>query len=571
MPESNWMALPRKSSVCITCTVFFLFPAWGLNPGTNAAAQPEGKAVVVSVDAGQSEGPLNHIWNGVMGDLSLTLTPRGERLLQRIAGSSPLPYYRRTMGVLNSGIGFPSSSNIYHETGDGAPFYDFTLFDQLFDAIQRTGMVPFVCLSFMPEVLSAAPDSGRKAWEYADRYPPKDYDKWYGFIRALAGHAVERYGREKVSGWKWEMWNEPDLRFFWHGTHEEYYKLYDYTAGAIRSVLPNARIGGNAVAGPASTGGGEFLLGFIKHCLSGRNYKTGSRGAPLDFITFHLKGGGSRKLGNLTSDNLFRRGDYPERHPGFQRMLENARKVLSEIREIAGTSGLPVYITECDVDFGVSSSVYEDPYAAYRNNEYFAAFQCALAAGMLEISEEFPSNPVAGLIIDTFFFPGRRVFEGQRTLFTAGDIDKPIFNSLRMLGEMGTEKIRFESPEGTNIGGFASRNAKEEVQVLVYNFREETDYSESHEVDLRIAAPGHEAYLISHYRIDRGHSNAYSVWKSLGSPVLPDEEQFSAIRARQELELLEPPRTLPAREGTVRLSFRLGPHAVSLILLEPAD
>jgi xylan 1,4-beta-xylosidase len=39
-------------------------------------------------------------------------------------------------------------------------------------------------------------------------------------------HAVEKYGRARVEGWHWEVWNEPDIAY-WHGTPEEYDKLYD--------------------------------------------------------------------------------------------------------------------------------------------------------------------------------------------------------------------------------------------------------------------------------------------------------------------------------------------------------
>ena len=39
----------------------------------------------------------------------------------------------------------------------------------------------------------------------------------------------QKYGRSEVESWYWEVWNEPDISY-WHGTPEEYDKLYDYTA-----------------------------------------------------------------------------------------------------------------------------------------------------------------------------------------------------------------------------------------------------------------------------------------------------------------------------------------------------
>ena len=46
---------------------------------------------------------------------------------------------------------------------------------------------------------------------------------------------------------------------------------------------------------------------------SGRNYFTGSRGAPLDFITFHMKGGPSGRLGEFS--NPWEATDYERRGP----------------------------------------------------------------------------------------------------------------------------------------------------------------------------------------------------------------------------------------------------------------
>jgi xylan 1,4-beta-xylosidase len=56
-------------------------------------------------------------------------------------------------------------------------------------------------------------------------YPPTDYAKWADLIRAWATHANGRYPNVEAS-WLWELWNEPDIAY-WHGTFDEYAKLYD--------------------------------------------------------------------------------------------------------------------------------------------------------------------------------------------------------------------------------------------------------------------------------------------------------------------------------------------------------
>ena len=91
----------------------------------------------------------------------------------------------------------------------------------------------------------------------------------------------------QVGTWEWEVWNEPDIPYF-HGSTEEYIKLYDITTGAVRQVLPRAIVGG-----PGATSGGEnrqFLQVFLTHCAEGINADNGRKGAPLDFISYHPKG-----------------------------------------------------------------------------------------------------------------------------------------------------------------------------------------------------------------------------------------------------------------------------------------
>jgi xylan 1,4-beta-xylosidase len=64
-------------------------------------------------------------------------------------------------------------------------------------------------------------------------YPPKDYDRWRALCQEWVKHSVERYGRAEVESWWWEVWNEPNIRY-WQATPEEYHKLYDYAVDGAR-------------------------------------------------------------------------------------------------------------------------------------------------------------------------------------------------------------------------------------------------------------------------------------------------------------------------------------------------
>ena len=77
---------------------------------------------------------------------------------------------------------------------------------------------------------------------------------------------------------------------YWRGTPEEYDKLYDYTADAIKRALPAAHVGGPGTTGAGGPKAAHFLKQFLEHCARGENAVTGKRGAPLDFISYHAKG-----------------------------------------------------------------------------------------------------------------------------------------------------------------------------------------------------------------------------------------------------------------------------------------
>ena len=67
---------------------------------------------------------------------------------------------------------------------------------------------------------------------------------------------------------------------------------------------------------------------------------------------------------------------------------------------------------------------------------------------------------------------------------------------------------------------------------------------------------GETGIMLHHYRIDQTHSNAYAEWVRQGKPMYPAPGQYAAMKARDDLELLEPPRRGDAagRQGQARPS-----------------
>ena len=224
----------------------------------------------------------------------------------------------------------------------------------------------------------------------------------------MARHCLERYGEEEVSSWLWELWNEPDI-YYWRGTPEQFNELYTVTAKAIRSVLPNGKVGGPTV----TSGGLEFMKGFLEY--------TSSRNEPLDFVSFHTKGcrfptRDYRPIGAPAKERL---------NPSSTKMLFDLRSFNRAIAEFEQYRDLPAIVDECDAAVPAHFGRYDNANYEFQNTEYYPVFQVKLMKKILDLNAtEIVS--VAQATSWSFYFEGERYFEGTRSFLTAGGIEKPL-------------------------------------------------------------------------------------------------------------------------------------------------
>jgi xylan 1,4-beta-xylosidase len=71
---------------------------------------------------------------------------------------------------------------------------------------------------------------------------------------------------------------------------------------------------------------------------------------------------------------------------------------------------------------------------------------------------------------------------------------------------------------------------------------------------------------LNHFRIDQDHSNAFTVWKNMGSPQMPTAQQYAQLEKAGRLASLNAPETLEAAQGQISLTFKLPRQAVSLLV-----
>jgi xylan 1,4-beta-xylosidase len=549
------------------------------------ALLPQDVGVTIRVDANARRGPMAPIWAFFGYDEpNYTYAANGKKLLTELAALSPAPVFVRTHNLLTTGDGTPAlkwgSTNAYTEDAQGHPRYDWTIVDRIFDTYVQRKMKPLVEIGFMPEALSIKPEPYRHDWQpgmdynriYTGwSYPPTDYEKWRELVRQWVQHASERYGAREVASWYWEVWNEPDIGY-WHGTPEEYQKLYDYAADGLKRALPSARIGGPTVTGPNGARTQEFLRAFLEHCLRGTNYATGKTGSPLDYVSFHAKGAPRVVDGPSTALGA----GHVRMGIGTQlRAIDNGFRIVASFPELHDT---PIIIGESDPEGCAACGVRTNPENAYRNGTMYSSYTAEQLARIIELADLQHVN-LRGAVTWAFEFEGQPYFDGFRDLATNG-LDKPVLNVFRMLGRMTGDRLKVESSgalpletvrdrgvrDRADIGALASRSGNS-LAILIWDYHDDDVPAEPAAIDLVVDGIPSDAVRVSHERIDSDHSNAYEAWKRLGSPQPPSASQYRALEREGRLQELDKPRGLRVNGGRAQLAFTLPRQAVSLIRL----
>ena len=542
-----------------------------------SSSSSERSPVQVRVDAGKPIGPYQPIWNYFGADEpNYVYAANGKKLLGELAAFSPVPVYFRPHNLFTTGNGDGSlkwgSTNVYTERSDGSAVYDFTITDRIFDALVAAHVRPLVEIGFMPEALSTHPNPYRHDFPKGDvftgwSYPPKDEAKWSKLVTAYATHLHDRYGRQ-VDDWLWEVWNEPDIAY-WHGTPEQYDRLYDLTAAAIRGVLPKAKIGGPEATG-VSDHSEPFLRQFLEHCAHGKNAATGGTGAPLDFISFHPKGRPKFVDGHVVMSI------------GTQlRATERGMKVVASYPEWKNT---PIILGESDPE---GCAACQGSQNGYRNGPLYGVSVTEATMRTYELARKYGVT-VQGAVTWAFEFEDQPAFAGFRELATNG-IDKPVLNAFRMMAMLGggapaksslgnwvtvestgarpLEDVVASSVDGApDINAVATINGGE-VDVLLWNYHDADVEVSPTEVHLVLDGLREGKWTAAEFRMDSTHSNSYRAWQQMGSPAHPDKDQIAKLEKAAALEQTIPDHPVAVNAGKTAVDLALPRQGVVLVRL----
>jgi len=506
--------------------------------------------IIVRVDAAHPVGQYEPRWNFFGADEpNYSYAPNGQQLLRKLSQLSSMPVYVRLHNLLTSGDGSASlkwgSTNAYSEDAAGRPIYNWEITDRIFDALHRNGVRPLVEVGFMPEVLSTHAQPYRHSFPNGQvftgwSYPPNDYAKWAALVTAWTAHLHERYGDAEVNTWLWEVWNEPDIDY-WHGTPQEYDKLYDVTAAAIQKVLPKAKIGGPEATGVTPGKSEDFLRQFLEHCAHGTNAATGGTGAPLAFISFHPKGSPKSVDGHVRMD------------VGHQlRAMDLGMRIVASYPEWKDT---PIILGESDPE---GCAACKGAQNGYRNGPLYGVSVAEATARAEELARR---NGVVlqGAVTWAFEFEEQPVFAGFRELATGGKadgvsylVDKPVLNVFRMMGMLGgqmlpvtssgalpVDEVLRESVRGMPDVDAVATRAERHIDVMLWNYHDDDIAAPVAEIALDVDGMPTGKVHVERFLVDAQHSNAYSEWQRMGSPEHPTTQQFMKLQRAAKLEIVD--------------------------------
>lgn len=408
--------------------------------------------------------------------------------------------------------------------------YNFTYLDRVMDSYINLGLRPFLELGFMPEKMA----SGNQTVFYwkGNVTPPKNYEDWTAMVQATLRHLMERYGKENVVKWPIEVWNEPNLSGFWKGADmQEYFRLYEYTALAVKEVDSAFKIGGPAVCGGTDK---IWIRSFLEYVQEKK--------LPLDFITRH----------HYTTHVPKEEGHYKytklhDLDVSFQE-LETTREIIDSFDRFRG---MDIHITEFNTSYV--------PDCPLHDTNLNAAYTAAMLSRLGDKHASY-SYWTFGDVFEEKGVPFTP-FHGGFGMVANGCIAKPTFWTFAFYKQLqgncvhrSEEAIIVQLPDGNYLG-------------ILWNL--DVDYT-GEPLKLEFELPGQAGeYCLVSKTVDEECCNPLKLWHDIGEPanLLPEQ---TALLKEHAVPLIKSESIVATKAG-IDICFVLKTNAVVYFELKAVE
>ena len=473
-------------------------------------------------DLSEKATPLTHFWEHTVGSCHAPLALRADWRAQLRRCHEELGFrHVRFHGLLCDDVG----TLILNQDRF---LYSFFNSDQIWDFVLSIGMKPFVELSFMPEALASGNST---VFHYKGNItPPRSYEDWTTLIRKLVAHWVDRYGREEVRTWFFEVWNEPNLKDFWTGSQDDYFKLYRYTVEAIKGLDKRLRVGGPATAK------NEWISEFVEFCE--RN------GLPADFVSTHHYP--TDAFGTAEQDTE-------------TQLAHSRRSILREwaLDTRRRARGRPLYYTEWNASSNPRDPLHDEPYAAA-----FAIKTVMEMNGLVDCYSFWTFSD----IFEENYFPSVP-FHGGFGLLNLHGIPKPTYRAFELLHRLGNQSFRVDGTHPTVDAWVIRRDTM--LTVLLTNHALPLHPIESDQVHIQLVDIPRPLAAFAE-QIDQDHANPKRLWQEMGEPEYLSPRQVEQLQ--EASRVARQPQPWSYHNGALRLDLCMAPQAVTALTMElPAE
>jgi hypothetical protein len=182
-----------------------------------------------------------------------------------------------------------TNRDLFVDPSNPAAGYNFYALERVVGNVLRQGLKPYIDLGTIPVKFPSSP------WinPYFDinTRPPADYMQYHDYIQALVFDLAAKFGINEVRTWRWGVIDEfENYASFesadrnWLTTTNAYFKLYDYTVGALEEVLgaANVNVGVHCMCVVEGLWDERALL---NHAVQGPNQYNGGTSTQLDFVS----------------------------------------------------------------------------------------------------------------------------------------------------------------------------------------------------------------------------------------------------------------------------------------------
>ena len=379
---------------------------------------------------------------------------------------------------------------------------NWQLIDLSLEALLELGLKPIYTTCFTPVGLT---DDPTNCWPDKNATGlPRDLQQWTDFIATGLRHHLERYGRDELRSWYFELWNEPNLKgTFFGGTREEFFQLWDATHRAFKTVDPELRLGG------PSTARAEWIPEFLDW--------TEKHGTRPDYLIAHVYNNDSESqpLSPFDGPASHKVKDSPHFASG---VIRGTRREL----ERRGFTG-EVHWNE----WGRSWF----PYDPLKETALEAAF---IAKTMCEVSQDADAFGF-WCLSDIYHQVGFQSSEFQANygMLSLHGLRKPSWFAHVLLQRLGVVRVPVAGGDEL-VGALATRDGAE-ARVLVYAYPENHDAAPS-SVTVRIPLPPGIPRAPRLFRVGAAENNIIATWRALGAPAYPTRAQLDQLRAANVLQ-----------------------------------